>query len=179
MAATLFQKPTPTGGIFYAQAVLPGMPVIGSAFNLTQAWVPAGNAPPPAQTVQSIALLDAWAQGGVFLFLGASLSDEDSFLARLAILTSHPQFRTARLLWIANPNAREDQWIVWDIRVSANPDGTSRVGALALFDFGNYALAIGASCSFTPRESSFVITPPDADSIFLTVQYGARQIGRA
>jgi hypothetical protein len=168
--ATKFQNPTPASRIYYAQTTPAALAGIGSVFNLRQAWVPPGQDAAPQ--VRTVALADAWNQGGLFLFLGSTLADEDSFVARLAVLMRQPQFVTARVMWIANPNDREDQWQTWNIRVSRKADGTSRVGAVARFDFLNYAFMI-AGGSIQARESSFEIDAPDAASIFLTVEDGA------
>lgn len=171
MPATQFQNTTPTSKVCYAQMTPVELAGLGSMLNLKQAWVPPGDAA-PASAVRTVALVDAWNEGGVFLFLGATLADEDAFVARLTVLMEQPQFLTARVMWILNPNDREDQWRTWNIRVSKNADGTSRVGAVARFDFQNYAFLIGGG-SIATGESSFVIGAPDASSIFLTAQNGA------
>ena len=171
MPATQFQNPTPVSKIFYAQMTPAELAGVASVFNLKQAWVPPGS-DAKSPVVRTIALADAWSEGGVFLFLATTLADEDAFLARLAVLMRQPQFLTARVMWIANPNDREDQWRTWNIRVSRIADGTSRVGAVARFDFQNYAFLV-AGGSIAPGESSFVIEAPDAESIFLTAENGA------
>ncbi len=161
----------PGGGrLFYARtAPAPEILALGlanpSMLNLRAGWLAPADFTAPKDPVP---FSRTWTLGGIYLFLGGAVNDESGFVSSLRHIAATPQFQAVRLLWIANPNARQDQWRVWSIRLNPAASSQATIAAQARFDFRNHALTINEGCSLkivdAADQSGFQIDPPAAST---------------
>src|SRR4051794_20979335 len=135
---------------------------------------------PPAGSTTSTALsiAESWALGGIYLFLGASITDEGRFLRRLDALLAGPA-AGVRLLWLQNPNDSASAWIFMALRVAHDNQGGWRT-RLTMIELRNYGLLLEGGCTvaFDDSLAGLRITPPPdrRAAISLTIGYDTSRL---
>jgi hypothetical protein len=167
--------PSSTPGLYYGQTAIPFGAATVNRVDRKAAWIPLAFA---EATPVNHTLDDAWGKGpGAFLFLGQSLRKETDFAAGVRKLLREPPLENARLLWLANPNDRRDQWRVTALRLDVNGTDTA-VCAATGFTFGYYEVVVAPGCRVTieSAEARFRFQASPHGAIFLTARNGADRL---
>lgn len=163
-------RPRPGGaGIYYADE--------GGSLNLHAGFLPT---PAPAPAPAAISLAETWStHPGIFLFLGRPAQREARFRAELAALLADPAYGGAGVIWIDDPAAPPETWLVYTLR----PERRGAVGALgaaAFFAFGSYGLVVqhGGAVRLEPERPALVVEPPPGSpfTAFLTIRQGTTKL---
>jgi hypothetical protein len=161
--------------LLYFASTAGGDGSFGQVLNRQAAFVPRSGAPGGPET---LTLAQAWALGppGVFLFLAQGPANEDDLVRSIRFLLDQPLFAATRVLWIANPDSRLDQWKLTALRLRDLTPTGGTVAAFTSFALRNYGVCVEDGCAVSLNGTdAFRIAAASGrpESVFLTVQNGA------
>jgi hypothetical protein len=145
----------------------------GVGYEARSAYVPTGADP----GARSLTAGEAWADGGVFAFLGTGPASAGTFVAAVRALVAAQPWTGTRVLWVTDPNLPPSQWQLAGLRLYAQTATGGLLSALTTVPFRNYAvLADGDLPVRLDETGALVVQPAAPGDIRVSTDDGATEL---